>query len=247
MRPPKRTSAAKRIADFLDHAALVADADDVDEHAPVTLMTMHNAKGLEFPVVFLSGLEHGLFPHSRSVNSEEAHGRGAAAVLRGHDARAQAADPHLGEVPAAFRRRRAGAVDAVGVPERGAGESDCRIWARRTNRRRRWICTASATTCANRRSGNTFTGKTYNSLENISQFFGERGMPFNRHRQRSPRAKAPSAVPPSAASQLPRRHWPTRPLPAAPPAPRNTARTGMTVKHPKYGTGTVVTARRRGR
>ena len=60
------------LSDFLDHVALVADADNIDERAPVTLMTMHNAKGLEFPMVFISGLEHGLFPHSRSVNSEEA-------------------------------------------------------------------------------------------------------------------------------------------------------------------------------
>src|ERR1043165_937692 len=57
--------------DFLDHAALVADADAYDEQAPVTLMTLHNAKGLEFPMVFLSGMELGLFPHSRSMNSEE--------------------------------------------------------------------------------------------------------------------------------------------------------------------------------
>ena len=58
------------ITDFLDHAALVADADSVDETAQVTLMTIHNAKGLEFPVVFLAGLEEGLFPHSRSLLSE---------------------------------------------------------------------------------------------------------------------------------------------------------------------------------
>ncbi len=50
----------------------MADADAYDEQAPITLMTLHNAKGLEFPVVFLSGMELDLFPHSRSMNSEEA-------------------------------------------------------------------------------------------------------------------------------------------------------------------------------
>src|ERR1700694_4608720 len=60
------------INDFLDHAALVAEADAFDPDAQVTLMTMHNAKGLEFPLVILSGMEQGLFPHSRSMNSEEA-------------------------------------------------------------------------------------------------------------------------------------------------------------------------------
>jgi DNA helicase-2/ATP-dependent DNA helicase PcrA len=75
---------------------------------------------------------------------------------------------------------------------------------------------------------NTFTGKTYNSLENISQFFGERGMPFNANRQGAP------------AQQLPRPPIPAKPLPAAPPPQRRGARAGMTVQHPKYGTGTVV-------
>jgi DNA helicase-2/ATP-dependent DNA helicase PcrA len=53
--------------EFLDHAALVADADDYDERAQITLMSLHAAKGLEFPLVFLSGLEEGLFPHSRTM------------------------------------------------------------------------------------------------------------------------------------------------------------------------------------
>ncbi|MBI3406246.1 MAG: UvrD-helicase domain-containing protein [Acidobacteria bacterium] len=57
--------------DFLDQAALVSDADNYDEHAPVTLMTLHSAKGLEFDHVFLAGLEEGLFPHSRSRNSQD--------------------------------------------------------------------------------------------------------------------------------------------------------------------------------
>ncbi len=51
---------------FLDHAALVSDADAYDERAQITLMTLHAAKGLEFSLVFLAGLEEGLFPHSRT-------------------------------------------------------------------------------------------------------------------------------------------------------------------------------------
>jgi DNA helicase-2/ATP-dependent DNA helicase PcrA len=47
--------------EFLDHAALVSDADQVDETAPVSLLTMHNAKGLEFPVVFIAGSKKGCF------------------------------------------------------------------------------------------------------------------------------------------------------------------------------------------
>ena len=58
---------AETLDEFLDHAALVADADDYDERAQITLMSLHAAKGLEFPLVFLSGLEEGLFPHSRTM------------------------------------------------------------------------------------------------------------------------------------------------------------------------------------
>jgi DNA helicase-2/ATP-dependent DNA helicase PcrA len=51
---------------FLDRSALVSDADEVGARPGVTLMTVHNAKGLEFQVVFLAGLEENVFPHSRS-------------------------------------------------------------------------------------------------------------------------------------------------------------------------------------
>ena len=54
------------LAEFLDHAALVSDADQYSADARVTLMTLHAAKGLEFPLVFLAGMEEGLFPHSRT-------------------------------------------------------------------------------------------------------------------------------------------------------------------------------------
>jgi DNA helicase-2/ATP-dependent DNA helicase PcrA len=59
------------LADFLDHAALASDSDQYDPDARVTLMTLHAAKGLEFPLVFLAGLEEGLFPHSRTLNSPD--------------------------------------------------------------------------------------------------------------------------------------------------------------------------------
>lgn len=56
------------LRDFIDHAALTSDTDKFDRNAEVTLMTVHSAKGLEFPIVFIVGLEDGMFPHSRSIN-----------------------------------------------------------------------------------------------------------------------------------------------------------------------------------
>jgi DNA helicase-2/ATP-dependent DNA helicase PcrA len=62
------------LADFLEQVSLVADADEIPEGEQhggmVTLMTLHTAKGLEFPVVFLTGLEENVFPHERSMGDE---------------------------------------------------------------------------------------------------------------------------------------------------------------------------------
>jgi DNA helicase-2/ATP-dependent DNA helicase PcrA len=59
------------LAEFLDHAALASDTDQYDPNARVTMMTLHAAKGLEFPLVFLAGMEEGLFPHSRTLQNPE--------------------------------------------------------------------------------------------------------------------------------------------------------------------------------
>jgi ATP-dependent DNA helicase UvrD/PcrA len=62
------------LADFLERVALVADADEIpdgeDHGGMVTLMTLHTAKGLEFPVVFLTGMEEEVFPHQRSLTNQ---------------------------------------------------------------------------------------------------------------------------------------------------------------------------------
>jgi DNA helicase-2/ATP-dependent DNA helicase PcrA len=63
-----------RLADFLERVSLVADSDEIpkdDAHTGVvTMMTLHTAKGLEFPAVFLTGMEEGVFPHQRSLGSD---------------------------------------------------------------------------------------------------------------------------------------------------------------------------------
>ncbi|MCW2797168.1 DNA helicase PcrA [Nocardioides sp.] len=65
---------APGLSDFLERVALVADTDQIpdptDDSGVVTLMTLHTAKGLEFPVVFLTGLEDGVFPHARSLGDQ---------------------------------------------------------------------------------------------------------------------------------------------------------------------------------
>jgi DNA helicase-2/ATP-dependent DNA helicase PcrA len=62
-----------RVQAFLEAVGLVTDLDDLEgDQSTVTLMTLHSAKGLEFPVVFLTGLEDGIFPHLRSLGDPDA-------------------------------------------------------------------------------------------------------------------------------------------------------------------------------
>jgi DNA helicase-2/ATP-dependent DNA helicase PcrA len=68
----EHTERGQTLEEFLDEAALVSDADEYDERAPVTLLTLHSAKGLEFDHVFLCGMEEGVFPHARSLDSADA-------------------------------------------------------------------------------------------------------------------------------------------------------------------------------
>ena len=73
MREYEREAEEPTLAGFLERVALVSDVDSYDpEKGAVSLMTVHTAKGLEFPWVFLTGLEENVFPHARSVNDDSA-------------------------------------------------------------------------------------------------------------------------------------------------------------------------------
>jgi DNA helicase-2/ATP-dependent DNA helicase PcrA len=208
-------------ADFLDHAALVADADAVDERAQVNLLTLHNAKGLEFPIVFLAGLEEGLFPHSRSFNSEAMLEEERRLCYVGMTR----AEKRLILTWARYRRRFGGGEQERSIPSRFLGEVPPNLMVNLGGDDRaagQLDLTAERYEVRESVKKTLFTGKTYNSLENISQFFTERGMQFP--------AKPPLPNAPPA----------RRSLPQPPQPPKKPARTGMTVEHPKYGTGTVV-------
>ena len=201
------------LSDFLDHAALVADADSVDSDAQVTLLTMHNAKGLEFPVVFIAGMEEGLFPHSRSLDSEAQMEEERRLCYVGMTR----AEKRLILTWARYRRRFGGGEPEpqypVAVPERSSPNADRVQRTAAAVRSRRWTCTPSATTCARPRSATLYTGKTYNSVENISQFFAERGMPLPSGRSVRLRSAAQAAGLTSAR----KRRWPRPPhQPASP-------------------------------
>ncbi len=205
------------VADFLDHAALVADADGLDEQAQVSLLTMHNAKGLEFPVVFIAGMEEGLFPHSRSHNSEseleEERRLCYVAMTR--------AEKKLHMSWARYRRRYPGAAAEKSIPSRFLAEVPNQLVQRGGAKAAAPQVDLFAERHEVRESAkkNLYTGKTYNSVDNIKQYFSERGVP-------APRGiAAPQPVPP-----------PARPAgkPKAPFGP------GASIRHPRYGQGIVL-------
>jgi DNA helicase-2/ATP-dependent DNA helicase PcrA len=206
------------LADFLDHAALVADTDDIDASAKVTLMTLHAAKGLEFPLVFLVGMEEGLFPHSRTlINPDEIEEErricyvGMTRAMRvlvmsraryrrryGTDMpEASTASRFLSEVPSEL-------FEVVGSSKKQApvfDEADRHYAYEDEDQRPQY---------GRQKQKTTYSGSAYNSIDNIAEFFASRGKKFNR----------PS-------------------VPVEEPAGKRGFRPGQKVKHPKYGEGTV--------
>lgn len=249
-------------ADFLDHAALVADADSVDTQAAVSLLTIHNAKGLEFPNVFLAGLEEGIFPHSRSLNSEAAMEEERRLCYVGMTR----AEKRLYVTWARYRRRYGGSQPEVCLPSRFLNEIPSTLRERLSPYKEAYAeevdLFSEQHDVRESAKRNLYTGRTYNSVDNIAQFFAERGMPPPSGFTRKP-APPPGTNPPPTGSNQPRiaQSASVSPTASKPPQPSSVSipasrppahkasttirsgtgfRAGAVVQHPKYGRGTVL-------
>ena len=125
------------VGEFLERVALVADSDQIPDEdesgGVVTLMTLHTAKGLEFPVVFLTGLEDGVFPHARALGDADRARGGASARLRRRHPRPRAVVPVPG--PGPLRVGCAAAQPGFALPRRAAARTWSTGGAPRTRRR----------------------------------------------------------------------------------------------------------------
>ncbi|MBZ5614875.1 MAG: UvrD-helicase domain-containing protein [Acidobacteriia bacterium] len=219
---------------FLDHAALVSDADQYDERAQITLMTLHAAKGLEFPLVVLAGMEEGLFPHSRTMlepdSIEEERRLCYVGMTRAMDT--------LILSRAVYRRRYGTDLPEASVASRFLEEVPLQLVEELGGSRRRASSDGGLTRASRPRPHEHRGGaahysyededqsaawdpervkpktptplRSYNSIDNIAEFFASRGKKFS----------------------VPK-------IPAEEPKGRRGFRPGQKVKHPKYGEGTV--------
>ncbi|MGB8510657.1 MAG: UvrD-helicase domain-containing protein, partial [Pyrinomonadaceae bacterium] len=174
------------LRDFIDAAALVSDTDQYEGDAPVTLMTIHAAKGLEFPLVFVVGMEDGLFPHSRSATDraelEEERRLCYVAITR--------AEKFL-YVSHAMKRRVYG-EEVAAEPSQFLNEMPLEL-LEDLSRGPSWLKFARSSASLEARHtakvlrGETssiapekkYDGKTYDSVDSIAEFFRQRGEKFS--------------------------------------------------------------------
>jgi ATP-dependent DNA helicase UvrD/PcrA len=239
------------LQEFLDHAALVSDQDQYDAAAKITLMTLHSAKGLEFPLVFLAGMEEGLFPHSRTFlnpdDVEEERRLCYVGMTRAMD--------QLIVSRARYRRRYGTDMPEASIASRFLEEIPPQLLQDLgTPRRSAWsegVAHAPGVARAPSRVDDDYSSThydyesedqrpsyprqqraaysnshpTYNSIDNIAEFFASRGKKWS----------GPAGVSGAGA----RTRHPDR-SEGSPTAPGRTGfRPGQRVRHPKYGEGTV--------
>ncbi len=169
------------LRDFIDHAALTSDTDKYDRNAAVTMMTVHAAKGLEFPIVFLVGLEDGIFPHSRSINDpkelEEERRLAYVAITRAekvlyisHSMRRRVYGEEMAAEPSQFLNEMP--LELIEDLSRGSSWlSFAKSNAVKTNKH---AVSALKGETQREKPKNLYTGKTYNSSEAIAEFFNKK-------------------------------------------------------------------------
>ncbi len=207
-------------SEFLDHAALVADADQVDEQAVVSLLTIHNAKGLEFPNVFLAGLEEGIFPHSRSLNAEAAMEEERRLCYVGMTR----AEKRLYVTWARYRRRFGGSQPEVCLPSRFLNEVPTGLREKLSSSSEPYTeevdLFSEQSDVRESAKKNMYNGRTYNSVDNIAQFFAERGMPPPSGFTRRPEVPVAKQQEPAAAARPHGTQMPSKsPVPSKPAGP----------------------------
>ncbi len=233
---------AAGLRDFIDHSALVADTDQYKADVPVTLMTAHSAKGLEFPLVFLVGLEDGLFPHSRSLSDasdiEEERRLAYVAMTR--------AERFL-YITHAVKRRVYG-EELASEPSQFLNEMPLEL-IDDLSRGRSWLSFARGSKPVEagslryeydedsqsindfpvdefpRKPAPSYGGKTYNSVDSVQEFFRRRDERLGtRQPPRTPYRKSRTE---------------SRPAPT-PNTPTSSFVPGSYVRHSKYGRGLVL-------
>ena len=169
---------AEGLRDFIDHAALTSDTDKFDRNAAVTLMTAHSAKGLEFPIVFLVGLEDGIFPHSRSVNDaselEEERRLCYVAITRAekilyltHSMRRRVYGEQFAAEPSQFLNE----MPLELIEDLSLGSSWLSFARGSSAVQNKYAASALRGETRYEKPKNLYTGKTYNSTEAIAEFF----------------------------------------------------------------------------
>src|SRR5438067_2286008 len=209
---------AEGVRDFIDHSALVADTDQYKEDVAVTLITAHSAKGLEFPLVFIVGLEDGLFPHSRSLadssDIEEERRLAYVAMTRAerylyvtHAVKRRVYGEELASEPSQFLNempleliddlsrgrswlsfaRGSHKLESSGEPLQYEYDEDLAEYR---------VSTGGAQRESAKRPATKYSGKTYDSVESVAEFFRKREAQIGGHgsiertkSQRSPSTK----------------------------------------------------------
>jgi len=207
------------LREFIDHSALVSDQDEYKRDAAVTLMTVHAAKGLEFPVVFVVGLEEGLFPHSRAASDraemEEERRLAYVAMTRAerylyvtHAMKRRVYGEELASEPSTFLNE----MPEDLLEDLSLGKS--------------WLSFKGGSQQIDYEQGEykkerkKYTGKTYDSVDSIADFFKQRNRQMGQTSGSLPNISNKSVSTPASSS--------------------NEITPGSYVKHSKYGRGLVL-------